>query len=174
MLGLQALLAATLAASPAVAGVNQAEPKKPDDLGKQLADMQKALEDSIKNLRTDLNVYDQTTRADLRELKDRVAQLEKQVKDMESRLNQMPSTRQAFSPPATGRIRLMNMYNVPATVRVNRIAYRLQPGEQRMLEGQPVGAFTYEVMVDPFGQVQPPTDRVLGANEVFTIYVYPR
>lgn len=173
MLGLQTLLAAVLMTAPAVADTNGADAKKPEDLAQQLAEMQKALQKSIDNLQRDLAVYDQATRSDLKELRERVGLLEKHLKELEARLDST-STRKAFSPPAGGRIRLMNMFTTPATVRVNGTSYLLQPGQTRVLDGQPVGAFTYEVMVDGFGSVQPPTTRTLGPNETFTIQVFVR
>jgi uncharacterized protein YlxW (UPF0749 family) len=170
MLGLFTLLTAALLAAPAAA---DPEPKKPEDIGQQLTKLQEAFQKSIETLQGDLRVYDQAMRSDLKELRQRVGQLEKQVKDLEARLD-AGSTRRAFSPPVGGRIRLMNMFTLPATVRVNGTSYFLAPGQTRDIEGQPVGAFTYEVLVDGFGSVQPPTTRELRANETYTIYLYPR
>jgi hypothetical protein len=117
----------------------------------------------------DLAVYNQTARGDIKELRDRVGQLEKQVKELGGRLDQMATERKAFSPPTGGRIRLMNTFTTPMSIRVNDRVYRLEPGQTQMLDAQPVGAFTYEVL-----GVQGPVTRVLAANETYTIYVYPR
>jgi hypothetical protein len=43
-----------------------------------------------------------------------------------------------------GQVRLINGWAEPATVRIDGVAYRLEPGEQKVL-ARPAGPFTYEV-----------------------------
>jgi len=73
----------------------------------------------------------------------------------------------------TGAIRLQNRSGAGATVFVNGQANYLAPFETRTLAGQPAGSFTYEVLADGFGTIQPRVVRDLRAGEVFTIHVNP-
>jgi hypothetical protein len=43
-----------------------------------------------------------------------------------------------------GQIRLINGWTEPATVRIDGVAYRLEPGEKKVLS-RPAGPFTYEI-----------------------------
>lgn len=168
LLGLNALLAAALTATPAVA--DPADSKKLDEIKDELKGLSSIKED-LKNLRALLDLSVQNTRSDISQLKEQVGRLEKQVKDLEGRMS-TSSGRVAFSPStgaATGRIRLMNTFTEPMSIRLNERVFRLEPGQTQMLDNQPVGAFTFEVL-----GIQGPAVRVLGANETFTVYVYPR
>jgi hypothetical protein len=71
-------------------------------------------------------------------------------------------------PPATGRVRIVNSYVMPETVIVNGRAYNVNPGGVALSEPIPVGTFTYEVV-----GVQGLRDRLLAANETFTITIHP-
>jgi hypothetical protein len=174
-LGLQALLAAALTAAPAVAE-DTADAKKLEDIQKQLGEIQKAIE-GLSGLQKDvgdakLNIA--RAQLDISQLREQLSKLQKDVDALRSQASGAARI-SGFGPAGgLGRIRLQNSYAVPATVIVNSRAYRLEPGQTQMLDNQPVGGFTFEVLVDGFGVVQTPTVRVLGANETYTIYVYPR
>lgn len=136
-------------------------------------------------VRTDLNVT--KTQSELNDIKNQITELQRDVDELRRR----PATPPASSavapsnsvsgyaaipgltpPPAglpTGRIRLLNSYFVPETVRINDRTFLLQPGQEQMIEGVPAGAFTYEVL-----GVTDPRTRALTPNEMFTINVHPR
>jgi hypothetical protein len=67
-----------------------------------------------------------------------------------------------------GRIRLINTWNEPVMVWVDRIAFRLEPGQQHVVIRQP-GAFTYEI---PAAQHKATT--TLKGGIVYTIRIRPR
>jgi ubiquinone/menaquinone biosynthesis C-methylase UbiE len=68
-----------------------------------------------------------------------------------------------------GRIELVNTYGLPVEIVVNGQSYLVGAGQTQVLEGQPVGSFTYEVI-----GVQSPVTRPLNVNETFRILVHPR
>jgi hypothetical protein len=159
-----------------------------EDLKKTSDDDLKALRDSLAVIRremaelrdgrhtSDLSV--QKAQGDLNDLKTQITQLQKDVDDLRRRAQPPANTIAGYAgaplgapqgaPPA-GRIRLINSYFMPETVRVNDRTFLLQPNEERMLEGVPTGTFTYEVI-----GVTDPRVRTLAASDVFTINVHPR
>jgi hypothetical protein len=84
-------------------------------------------------------------RAGLEEVKTRLAQIERTLESMRT------SKRVALSPPATGRIVLVNQYPEDVLFMVNGRPYRLVPNSSARLEGVAAGAFTYELISDRFG-----------------------
>jgi hypothetical protein len=170
LLGLNLLLATSLAAAPTAAGADTADAKKLDEIKEELKGLS-AIKEDLKNIQKQLELSAQAAIRDSNELREKISRLEKQLKDLETRLGQA-SARTAYSSPvgtATGRIRLINSYVEPTRIRVNDRVYPLEPGQTLTLDNQPVGGFTYEVL-----GIQGPLVRVLGANETYTIYVYPR
>lgn len=170
MLGFSALLAAALTASPAVAEQKD-DSKKLDDILKQLGEIQKSL-DGLANVPkdlTDAKINIAKGQADILQLKDQLTKLQRDLDELRKQVNS--TTRIAAFPPtgASGRIRLMNTFSQGMSIRVNDRVYRLEPGQTQMLDSQPIGAFTYEVL-----GVQAPVTRTLAAGETYTIYVYPR
>jgi hypothetical protein len=173
MLGLPALLAAAVAAAPAVAQDKEklTDSQKLEEIQKQLADIQRALV-ALYNVPTKLGDAETNlarAQKDINDLKEQTSRLQRDLEELRRQVG--ATTRIAGFPPTggTGRIRLMNTYTTPMSIRINDRVYRLEPGQTQVLEAQPAGPFTYEVM-----GVQPPVSRVLGANETYTIYVYPR
>jgi hypothetical protein len=189
ILGYPALIAALFAA-PVVAADTQDSDKgkkqvKLEDIKEQLDRIEKNQADAIKDIRSQisllqgaLDVEVQARQGDARDLRNRIAQLEKQLKDYETRLNQAQSRVANFpppngAPPPTGRIRLANGFGSPARVILNNVVYRLNPFEMREVV-LPVGPYSFEVLVDGFGSVQPPTTGLLTANVPRTIEIYAR
>lgn len=162
-IGASTLLAIALTAVPARADDS--------DKPKSTEDRLTAIEAQLKKVTDSLNALlaIQKLQGDVNEMKDTVARLQRDLETMRGKMDSQ--TRTAFSPPigGTGRIRLLNQYSSPMTMVVNGISYRLDPGRERVLDAQPAGPFTYEVL-----GVQPAITRVLAANETFTIFVYPR
>ncbi len=176
------LLAIAVSANPIQA---QAEKGAPDPVAllKELQLQVRKLQDSVDDLkkRIDVTPSEQSVDSQIRKalagsaveldaLRRQVEQLQRDVTALKS------PTRVSAYPTGTGRIRLVNTYPTQMGVIVNSQFYRLAPGEDRMLENQPAGSFTYEVIGAPPpapGQSWPLT-RPLTANETFTITVYPR
>jgi hypothetical protein len=173
LLGWPGLLAAALAAAPAPA-VAQAEPDKiTAPILKKLDEVQKSLEAEIKKvnalaLNTDLKVSQ--ANQDIVQLKEQVAQLRKDLDALKAASTRVSLSPSATPTPNTGKIRLVNLYPEQMAVIVNQTAYRLAPGETRLIDAQPAGAFSYQVL----GAQSSVQGRTLAANETFTITVYPR
>jgi hypothetical protein len=173
---------------------------KPDNsqtILKELRDLRAAFNKLDTELKDSLETLDKTTklliqglRRDVNDLKSETAQIARMQTDMEGLRREITQMRQeiealrgrvspvqssALYPPGSGappigRIQLVNSYLFPMTVLVNNRAYRLAPGETRVIESVPAGPFTYQVLT-----VQPDVQtRALSANETFTINVYPR
>jgi hypothetical protein len=193
LLGYPALIAALFAA-PAVAGETQNSDKKPvklEDIKEQLDRMEKNQAETLKDIRSQistlqgaLDVEVQARQGDTRDLRNRIAQLEKQLKDYETRLNQAQARVSNFpapngaappnaGPPPLGQIRLVNSFGSPARVILNNVVYRLNPMEIRAVD-VPLGPYTFEVLVDGFGSIQPATTGLLTANVPRTIEIFPR
>jgi len=180
MLGLPALLAAALTAAPVVA--DNTDKQKTDserlvEIQNQLKSMQNSLAqvEAVKKELQDIR----TTMLSVQKLQDTVNQLRddmaKMQREMETLRTQMStSNRIALSPPnppATGRIQLVNQYPGQVTIILNnRAVYRLAPGERQMVDAQPAGSFTFEVLTP--GGNRPPVTRPLSPNETYTITVF--
>jgi hypothetical protein len=106
--------------------------------------------------------------ADIQDLKARVLSLEQ-------RMDTLPreTRRVSPSPPQTGTIRLENQLPDAATVIINDVAYRLAPFQTREIRSFPAGAFTFEVIVEGFGSLQPRAARTLLPNAVYRIFTQP-
>jgi hypothetical protein len=132
-----------------------------------LTDIKRGL-DELRSLVEQSNL---ATFKDLVDLRKRLQTLESTVQSM-----QRGQDRIALYPPqaptGTGTIRLENRLSVPATVVVNDTPYRLQPFQNRDLTAQAPGTFTFEVLVDGYGSLQPRATRSLEPNRTYTIYTY--
>lgn len=192
VLGYPALLAAALLATPAVAdqGDSDAKAKKTDsqkldEIQKDLQEIKKlagsieVLRRDLSNLQAEHNVEVEARKADAKELRDRIGQLESQLKALEARLKDGAGARQANFPPQgpvpgpAGRIRLVNNFDRRALVILNDRSYRLDPGRTEEVT-VPAGAYTYEVVVDDYGSVLPRTTRTIEPNAVRTIEIFRR
>jgi hypothetical protein len=181
-------LLTVLALGPAAPGVVRAEapaanaPAR-DDVRRQLGELRKELDDLRRDTARSFEAARQRIdgfraaqqRIDRFEaalkridaLAEQVARLRKEVDGLRRR--EPPLTRRAGLAPAlgsAGSIRLINHYVEPVRILVNGAAYRLAPGETRLLRGQAPGGFNYEV-----SGITPAVERVLAANETFTIRV---
>jgi hypothetical protein len=91
---------------------------------------------------------------------------------IEEVLARMIEARVANAPPLSmGRIQLANMYPEEMLFVVNGVNYKLAPYQTRMLENQPSGTFTYEVISGTYG-VRANNRPVLEAGKTYTITVH--
>jgi hypothetical protein len=187
-LGLQTILAAMFTAAPALAqdsaaaDAQKASAQKIDEIQKQAVELQKTLAslqkavDSIKtdlgNLRTESQLGVQNAEKKANELKEEMARLKFDVEQLGTRVS-TPQRIAAFPPAepaaASARVEMVNTFPEEVTIVVNRLSYRLVPGERRQSEPVPAGTFTYEVL-----GVTPSRTRTIGPNQVFTVSVYPQ
>lgn len=189
IIGYQAFLAAAMFAAPAVA--DDSDKKKGDEGAKidwkTIKDQLDSIEGKIKGLdtitsqidglRKDIGLLRQANTGDFAAINKRVADMEEKLKSLETRLNQAATRIARFPPtngtPPTGRLRLVNSFNRNATVFLNDMAHRLEPG--RTVEvNLPAGPYNFWVAVDGFAMVQPPTTGTLTAGASRTIEIYNR
>jgi hypothetical protein len=169
-LALLTALALFPAAAPGVALAQDpaASAAVPDALRRELDELRKELD----GLRQDTSRSFQAAQKSVDALAEQVARLRKEVDDLRRRPPPLTRVARLAPAPATapsGAIRLINTYAEPVRIVVNGVAYRLDPGEARLLRGQPAGRFTYEI-----SGVREAVERVLAANEMFTIHVHPQ
>lgn len=154
------------------------------DVAEQLRQMNASLKQLTERIKTlEINVADdlagirtrneQTNRA-MKALREDVDRLRTDFDGLANRVS--PNGRiSAYAGPngtatlATGRVRLVNTYFLPQTIVVNRKAYDVPPNGEMFTDPVPAGTFSYEVL-----GVQPRSERLLVANETFTIHVHPR
>lgn len=137
-------------------------------LKKQLPEIKSTLESMLKQLE-DVDKLALQVQANAQTLRRLREDLTKMLADLNKLQAGGPGgQRRAFSIPDTGRVQLLNEWIAPATVVVDGLAYRLLPGEARMLT-KPAGPFTYEVL-----NIQPMLARNVTPGEVFTIRIGPR
>jgi hypothetical protein len=111
----------------------------------QLKEMKDEM-DSLRRARPDTSLYPPGDRDGLAEVRTRLAQIEQMLE----RLG--PGGRTAnYAPGAVGRIVLANEYPEELLFIVNGESYRVAPNSNRVLEGQPAGAVTYEVISPTWG-----------------------
>ncbi len=120
---------------------------------KRLGDAINNLSSRIDNLQNDIN------------------QLNDRIKNQETRVARSLEPQAAGGTTST--IKLQNRSGVTVTVVVDNRGYVVGPYQTRLLERRPVGGFTYEVLADTFGVIQPVQNRTLAPDEVFTIQINP-
>jgi hypothetical protein len=128
------------------------------------------LETQVAKLRLDMDklhgrkaLYPQE-QLSLDEIKSRLAQIE-------TALAKMAEPRTSYSPPVNvGRIQLVNMYGEEMLFVINGKGYRVAPFATATLEGQPAGAFTYEVISGTYG-LRARNSPLLEAGKTYTITV---
>jgi hypothetical protein len=159
------------------------DPKGPTDreLLEQLARDMRDVRRDIDAMRSLTEAKLRANELELRILNDRIAQLEERLHKQEEAVKSTNDrVSRAFNPQtpvpvpgATGTIRLQNLQGLPATVILNGRTYPVAGFQTVNIAGQPVGAFTYEVLVSPFGSLRPPRTQTLNSNETFTVFITP-
>jgi hypothetical protein len=182
-LGLHAVLAAVLSTGPVLGqDAQKTDAQKIDDIQKLATDLQKAVQglqksvDGIKSdvgdLRKESQLSVQNNEKKINDLKDEIAKIKLDIEQINTRIA-APQRIAAFSPvepvASTGRVEMVNTFPEAVTIVVNRLSYTLVPGDKRLSEPVPAGTFTYEVL-----GITPPRTRTIGANQVFTVSVYPQ
>ena len=199
LIGLNALLAAMLAAAPALAADASKSTDKPDEVQKQLRDIKtdiktlresidkmnevlesmKTLPGDVKNFRSDYNTDIQATKRDINDLKEEVRRLKSDVEGLRkspTNITREPgfapgmTTNPNLNPIPTGRVQLSNTWGAPVSVIVNGRSYPVLPGEVKFTDPVPAGTFSYEVI----GITAPNNVRTLAAGETYRISVFPR
>jgi hypothetical protein len=184
-LGLHAVLTAVLSTGPVLGqDAQKTEAQKIDDIQKLASELQKAvqgLQKSIDGLKLDVGDLRKEAQLNVQygdkkinEFKDEIAKLKLDIEHINTRIAApAPQRIAAFSPvepvAATGHVEMVNTFPEAVTIVVNRLSYTLVPGEKRQSEPVPAGTFTYEVL-----GITPPRTRTIGANQVFTVSVYPQ
>jgi archaellum component FlaC len=138
------------------------------DLQEKLVQVQKDLDrlttepgDGKVRPETSRSYYGPADKAVLDEIKARLTRIEQD-------LAKLTTTRTAFSPAPTGRVRLVNDYVEDLLFIVRGRAYRVTPGSVQVVEQVPAGEFTYEVVSPTYG-LRRRTTTGLAAGETFTI-----
>jgi hypothetical protein len=176
LLGYPAILTAALATAPSLAEAGET--------GKQNSDSKKSnvtLEDineSLKSLQKKLEEYKLSTEVDIHNLKEKVAQMERDVGGL-MRARTTTSNYQPTPPGVgSGRIRLVNSWSGRITVLLNDRSFPLEPGAHVDVPDMPAGPFTFEILEsrpdNSIVQIKPKQPRTLAANETYTIHVHPQ
>jgi len=176
LLGYPAILAAALTTTPSSLSAGDDGKQNSDTKSKvTLEDVNESLKSIQKKLEENKRGADLMD-SDLRILKEKVAQLQRDVDVMRSRTTANYPSNTAIA-PSTGRIRLVNTWPERITVLLNDKSIPVEPN-QEIIVPEPVGTFIYEILgsspdntILRITQKQP---RTLAANETFTIHVHPR
>ena len=197
LIGLNALLAAMLAAAPALADDASKSTDKPDEVQKQLRDIKtdiktlresidkmnevlesmKTLPGDVKHFHSDYNTEIQASKRDISDLKEEMRRLKSDVESLRKAPTGLsreagfaPGMTVNPNPIPTGRVQLSNTWSAPVSVVVNGRSYPVLPGEVKFTEPIPAGTFSYEVL----GITAPNNLRALAAGETYRINVFPR
>jgi len=179
LLGYPAILTAALAAAPTWAGGDETGKQNTDkksnvtleDIREGLQSVQKKLEE----FRLGANIMGEEVRI----LKEKVAQLQKDVDSLKASRTSTSNYQPAPPSPGagTGRIRLVNTWPEKITVFLNDKSFPVEPNREITVQDVPAGSFTYFILGSrPDNSVVQITDkqpRTLAANETFTIHVHP-
>jgi hypothetical protein len=131
--------------------------------------------DNIKNQITDIQLAQQTTRQSVDVLREDVSKLRSEMDLLRNRVQINADRASNYPKEATsstagsGVVEMINDYNSPVAIVVNRRTYYLAPGEKRNSEPVPSGAYTYEVL-----GIQPQVVKLMGPNQVLTVRVFNR
>jgi hypothetical protein len=180
MLGLKTLLAALFAAAPALSSETSGPPsdtEKFTEIQKQLNGLQKSLTEikkGLEDVKAEKTLSAENVQRQITDLYSKISQLRSDLELLRNRPAE--SNRIGAYPPsdtsvntATARIDMINTYSQPVSIVINRRSYPLAPGEHRLSDPIPAGAFTYEVL-----GVTPVTTRTVAADKVFTLWVHPQ
>jgi hypothetical protein len=163
--------------------------KELERLNKNMDYLKNKLDKMEDDLKTE-SVRGASSSTQLRELNERMTQLERQVADIVNsrgsttvRRYYDPRNRSDYltpgnrdvvpAPAAGGVVHLENRYSVPVTVYINGRAQPLGAFQRLNVEGVPAGVFTYEVMAEGFGLIQQTTARTLPPGGSHNIYINP-
>jgi hypothetical protein len=179
-------LSVVVALMLAVPAFTAAQRDEPDDLPKAkekdkkaepgpLEEIQKSLkqiQDDISDLRQRRDTDQKARAIEMEDLDRRLSKLEKSVDRLERGQTRYSSY---FNPDGVGMgtIRLQNRSSVGVTVLMAGKSYRVPAQETVVLEGRPAGAFTYEVLAEGYGMIQPTVSRTLREGEMFSIFINP-
>ena len=162
--------AVLLAMSLTLAPVCADPPNNDKSNAEKIAELQKEVND----LKREVRNLKEGTAQDIREIKDLLRQMAQQG-PVVSRSGYTPGTGGAGNggapAPNLGRVTLRNQYETNATFRINGQSYTVAP-HWVMGVDQPLGPLTWEVSVEGYGVVQPPTSVTLTANGR-TMTVFP-
>jgi hypothetical protein len=165
-----ALFAAALLAGPAFGQSSEDVKKLNDKLDKLTKELQE-LKDSLKT---------ETIRERIATVDAKIDRMDQDIGTIKDDLRKLRRTvdggtttalRPEFdstSPRGQGRVRLINDHNEPMSVVVNSRSYRLQPGDERLINVAP-GEFTYQVL----NIQRDPRIRTIQADETRTIRIHP-
>jgi hypothetical protein len=109
-------------------------------------------------------------RQEVASLKEGLGQLQADLRKLQALVDAVEKHK-AFSPPsppADGQIELINAWNSPVMVVIDRDFYRLDPGARRVVT-RPAGEFSYEVL-----GIQGLVTRKLASGKTFTIRIGPQ
>jgi predicted RNase H-like nuclease (RuvC/YqgF family) len=172
LIGLSAMVAAVMSASPAFA-VDPEKSKDLADIQKQLDRIQISLDRDLKELREDVEFTKRVRVSglenDVRALKQELLRMADEIERLRTSSTSSRTSYYAGPSGPTGAIRLRNTHLTSVTFLINDRLYEVPSGGEITLNNQPAGEFTYEVI-----GVQPRLRRTLVANRTFYIDVFPR
>lgn len=171
MKGIQLAMSAVMGAALLAGSAIAAEPK--DDLTKAVEKLDAAVE-KLKDIEKGLNTYKNANvgainqiRDDVESLRNRIQQLENDVKLLKPNPTTTSKRETVTDGPAMGQVRLSNEFVEDVTVLLNGRSYQLLPGQARTVR-IPAGTFTYQVLnVQAF-----PQQRTISPNEEKPIRIY--
>ena len=137
-------------------------PPQPSDLPERVKRLELALEN--------VPQVAQARARDLVQMRNDIDQLRRDVTHLQQELDR-ERTRISRYPPAAGgegRIRIVNSWFEAKTVVLDGVAYRVAPGETRVIN-HPAGTFAFEVI----GVTQPGQTRTVTAGETYSIHIGP-
>jgi hypothetical protein len=170
-----ALVAVVLVLGPA----RSADPEVKTDDTKRMVELLDKIEKRLANQQTQTDVLMEIVRKDLKDLRDEVSRLQKEVTDLRrmpaapgTSTSNYPSSGPSTSmspagPPPTARVRLVNTYPADMTAVVNGMTY-LVPAFQTREVPVPAGVATYQIPQ----LAQPPQTRALTPNETLTLTLF--
>jgi hypothetical protein len=177
---LAAALAVALILSPAR---SQETGLKADD-SKRMVELLDKIEKRLGNQQAQTEVLMDIVRKDLKDLRDEVARLQKEVTDLRrspagagtstsnypQAMPTGPSTSNSMTQAAPlAHVRLVNTYFTDMTALINGVPYTVAPGQERIVTVS-AGVLTYSVLQVP----TPPQTRMLVPNETLTLTLTPR
>jgi hypothetical protein len=151
---------------------------KADDL-KEIRTLLERIEKRLANQQTAAEVVLDIVRKDLKDLRDEVSRLQRELADARNRITSAPSTSlyggtpsaslSVGTPSPNAFIRLVNTHFIDMSAVINGTLYTVSPGRDRTVPVN-AGVVNYQVFQVP----EPMKTRSLVANETLTLTLYPR